>query len=518
MPSAVWYVNGNANIVKDNIKYKYDNCGNIAEIIENGKLSVRYEYDLLNRLVREDNKKLGKTWVYGYDRNGNITVKREFAFTLRDREQLEELEGTEKLYSYKGDRLITYNGEIISYDRYGNSVIYKGETLEWEYGKRLKKYGEKTFGYDGLGRRKSKGEAGFTYDNDGKLIKQSNGIEFIYDNGGIAGLKYNGTEYIYRKNVLGDITHILDMNGNVIAEYAYDAWGKSKVIKDTDGIAEANPFRYRSYYYDVETRLYYLQTRYYDPEVGRFISQDDVSYLDPNSINGLNLYAYCGDNPVMGYDPDGTWDWRKFWGAIVIFASAASLSVGIALCATGVGAPVGSILIGAGIGGLFGSAGSAISQGIQNGWNNIDWGQIAIDGGAGFITGALIASPLGGLATGIGVGVITFVQSTGSDLYQSNGDWDKVNWNKAAFQSIFSGTVSGIGKYLLQNVNLMNKFVNSMPSVKVAAEIAKNIGLAGRLSYTNLWMQFIIYRNIYNYVIKAVVSILNTIFKSIPIK
>ena len=82
-----------------------------------------------------------------------------------------------------------------------------------------------------------------------------------------------------------------------------------EVTKTNSGdreIGKINPFRYRGYYYDVETGLYYLKTRYYDPEVGRFISQDDVSYLDPEHINGLNLYAYCGNNPVMFTDPNGT--------------------------------------------------------------------------------------------------------------------------------------------------------------------------------------------------------------------
>ncbi len=93
-----------------------------------------------------------------------------------------------------------------------------------------------------------------------------------------------------------------------MVQYKYDAWGNviTEVIDEAHaGIAELNPFRYRSYYYDRETNLYYLNTRYYDPETGRFISQDDVSYLDPEHINGLNLYAYCGNNPVMNVDPNG---------------------------------------------------------------------------------------------------------------------------------------------------------------------------------------------------------------------
>ena len=94
--------------------------------------------------------------------------------------------------------------------------------------------------------------------------------------------------------------------------YEYDAYGNHKV-QDANGnentdetfIGNINPIRYRSYYYDVETGLYYLQTRYYDPEFGRFISPDDTDYIDLNSLGGLNLYAYCNNNPIMYADPSG---------------------------------------------------------------------------------------------------------------------------------------------------------------------------------------------------------------------
>ena len=107
-----------------------------------------------------------------------------------------------------------------------------------------------------------------------------------------------------------------------MVQYKYDAWGNviTEVIDEAHaGIAELNPFRYRSYYYDPETNLYYLNTRYYDPEVGRFISQDDVSYLDPEHINGLNLFAYCGNNPVMMTDHSGNYAvpvQNSIWGFI----------------------------------------------------------------------------------------------------------------------------------------------------------------------------------------------------------
>ena len=92
----------------------------------------------------------------------------------------------------------------------------------------------------------------------------------------------------------------------------YDAWGNHKVldasgnvISSSSHIGNVNPFRYRGYFYDIETGLYYLKTRYYDPVTGRFLNMDSIDYADPETINGLNLYAYCGNNPVTNVDPDG---------------------------------------------------------------------------------------------------------------------------------------------------------------------------------------------------------------------
>ena len=109
---------------------------------------------------------------------------------------------------------------------------------------------------------------------------------------------------------------LLDNSGNTVVKYVYDAWGNHEIIDYTSyNLGQINPIRYRSYYFDTETGLYYLQSRYYDPEVGRFISMDDIDYLDPETIGGTNLYAYCNNNPVMYVDPTGhawydvVWDW-----------------------------------------------------------------------------------------------------------------------------------------------------------------------------------------------------------------
>ena len=99
---------------------------------------------------------------------------------------------------------------------------------------------------------------------------------------------------------------LLDNEGNVVVKYMYDAWGVCTTVvidESATDIANLNPFRYRSYYFDTETNLYFLKTRYYDPEICRFITIDDLAYLDVDSINGLNLYAYCSNNPVNKYDP-----------------------------------------------------------------------------------------------------------------------------------------------------------------------------------------------------------------------
>ena len=99
------------------------------------------------------------------------------------------------------------------------------------------------------------------------------------------------------------------MKGNPVVNYEYDAWGNHTVSGSNTTLGNLNPFRYRGYYFDKETGLYYLKTRYYDSEVGRFISQDSIAYAEPQTVNGLNLYAYCGNNPVMYVDPDVTTKW-----------------------------------------------------------------------------------------------------------------------------------------------------------------------------------------------------------------
>lgn len=143
-------------------------------------------------------------------------------------------------------------------------------------------------------------------------------LKYFYDsNGSIIGFTYsdsNQQEQIYRyiKNLQNDIIGIVNEDGNVLVEYVYDSYGNILYQYDSSGIglANINPFRFKSYYYDNETKFYYLNSRYYDPSIGRFINADDISML---SMGETNLFSYCGNDPVLGYDPMGFVDWKKFW-------------------------------------------------------------------------------------------------------------------------------------------------------------------------------------------------------------
>ncbi|MBQ9714427.1 MAG: hypothetical protein IJV83_03810 [Clostridia bacterium] len=257
------------------------------------------------------------------------------------------------------------------------------------------------------GRRLSKDNITFTYDSQGRVIKQSNDLEFFYDHTGVAAVKYRNKMYFYRKDAQGNIIALLDNSGLVVVEYSYDAWGRHTCFDEsTINLGVANPFRYRGYYYDVETGLYFLKTRYYDPEIGRFMSIDGIEYLDPESINGLNLYAYCNNNPVMNIDPNGNKWWKKLWRGVVDVCSAvgsffvtygaaigaSALAVlGLAVGVVGTiftGGLLGAVILGAGIGFFSGVAANMAIQVSNSGWANMDFGAAMKSGGIGALVGA----------------------------------------------------------------------------------------------------------------------------------
>jgi RHS repeat-associated protein len=130
-------------------------------------------------------------------------------------------------------------------------------------------------------------------------------IYYLYDSLGIAGMIYNGSYYYFEKNTLGDIIRIRNSLNTIVATYSYDACGN--ILSQSGSMADVNPFRYRGYYYDTETGLYYLQTRYYDPSIRRFINADSYELVPQLAqvLGQLNLYAYCNNNPIMYTDENG---------------------------------------------------------------------------------------------------------------------------------------------------------------------------------------------------------------------
>ena len=168
-----------------------------------------------------------------------------------------------------------------------------------------------TYGADGLRKSMYNGTILYTYYYiDGRLSQMKVGgrtLRFTYDESGKPlYMTYMGTPYYYVTNLQGDVTEILDAGGNVVAYYIYDAWGKLLSFGGplSATVGEHNPLRYRGYVYDVETGLYYLQSRYYDPEMGRFISADSYASTG-QGILGNNMFAYCNNNPVIFVDSLG---------------------------------------------------------------------------------------------------------------------------------------------------------------------------------------------------------------------
>ena len=181
------------------------------------------------------------------------------------------------------DLLTSYNGQSITYDAQGNPTSYLGHTLTWEKGRQLKSFDSNTYTYNANGIRTSKTVDGIkhTYTLDGtKILRETwegNTLIPLYDNeDSVCGILYNSVPYYFIKNLQGDVIAIVDKDAKTVARYSYDAWGVPEIKFDSSEcqIATVNPFRYRGYYYDEETGLYYVSSRYYDSEICRFVNTD----------------------------------------------------------------------------------------------------------------------------------------------------------------------------------------------------------------------------------------------------
>lgn len=318
--------------------YEYDNNGNIVtfgEGTDTGKATegfcTTYVYDSQNQLIRENNIDKNRSWVWTYDNAGNITSRSEYAYTLG--ELGEPLDVVIYLYEDAdwGDLLTSYDGKTITYDKIGNPLNDGTWTYTWEHGRQLAAMSNGTttwnYSYDANGMRTSRTDGTTTYTyvyNGGKLTRMTAGnhvLDFAYDAAGLPmTVTYDGTTYYYLTNIQGDVISIVDANGILVAHYTYDAWGNPHSTSvSTDGVAGLNPLRYRSYVYDQETGLYYLQSRYYNPQIGRFINSDVLTSTGQGTL-GNNMFAYCGNNPVIRIDSSGTF-WDVVFDVISLCAS-----------------------------------------------------------------------------------------------------------------------------------------------------------------------------------------------------
>lgn len=336
------YASADGTDTKLNYRYSYDSAGNIKEVYRSvGSDTLAFyqsfEYDKLGQLTEATDSR--GTETYTYNTAGNMLNRTLGGDTVQY--SYENSQWNDLLTAYDGQKIAyegqTYNsssnsvtGTVVS----GNPVSYYNGTrwdMAWTNGWRLAEASSDdtdiSYTYDSSGLRTSKTVNGTTYQYaymDGKLIWQEwNGNElfFFYDEADDPiGFWYhpatgsNVTGY-YMTTQQGDITRIEDVNGNVLATYEYDAWGK--LISSSGSLATINPLRYRGYYYDTETELYYLSSRYYDPKVSRFINADSTdAVLSANGLYDQNLFAYCDNNPVMRADNEGGF-WHVLVGAAI---------------------------------------------------------------------------------------------------------------------------------------------------------------------------------------------------------
>ena len=321
LPNYVNYRDSSGNLIYgDNCHY--DSNGRLVKILDSGSSTTTratYGYDQQGQLTSATVG--GTSYTYTYDTAGNIQSKKVGSTTTN--------------YTYGNsawrDLLTAYGGNTITYSGGNPTKYYDGSTFTWTQGRRLAtaKVGSTniSYTYDMAGVRSSKTVGSTKYDFttlSGLVTRQTGGgktIDFVYDeNNQPLAMKYNNTLYYYVLNAQGDVVRIVDGSRSVVASYTYDPWGK--IISSSGTLADINPLRYRGYYYDSETGFYYLQSRYYDPEIGRFINADSYASTDATGLLSTNMFAYCENDPVNRSDPDG-----EFWNIVAGAALGAGMEV-----------------------------------------------------------------------------------------------------------------------------------------------------------------------------------------------
>ena len=459
--------------------YYYDSVGNLTLVKDANNVTLeQYTYDALGQLTGAT---IGSdVYAYTYDSNGNIltatknNVTRNYGYTD----------------SSWSDLLTSYNGNTITYDAIGNPLnYYNGYAMTWSNGRQLSTIdmGEGqavNFLYNAGGQRMVKvgNSRSVLYQIiDGVAVGESinNGQTVIYylfdEKGNVYGLNVNGYDYFFRKNLQGDVIGIWQDEGPQVVSYTYDPWGKLLSMTDTSGvgIGTLNPFRYRSYYYDIETGLYYLNSRYYDPETGRFVNADGL-LAGADEVN-LNLFAYCGNNPVNRTDSTGHAWWHWALGAAIVVACAAATVVtcggfaaaATAVCAVGAGMAAATTASTIAAGALIGSAtvysvavvsAACSSNSVQEFCDQGNWGTVVTTAAGGLIGGyggyqltktnsSVSNDSCGSGASSTGKGFDSFRQ-----LKKEVGSPGEGNeWHHIVEQS--QTTKSGFSSQMIQNTN-----------------------------------------------------------------
>ena len=406
--------------------YSYDVMGNVTAISNSvtGYAQAEYTYDNRSQLTQEKYPEPSTNdWLelnYDYDTAGNL---RSVTSNFYLGGEIVTGETVTHTYSYDdadwADLLTAYDGHSLTYDAIGNPLTYyngSSYSMTWAKGRRLASVSRgsssASYAYDMDGIRTSKTVNGVTTEfitQNGRVVRQSwsgNVLDFFYDSQqrpyAVTYKPADGAAatYYYITNLQGDVVALIDSSGSLAAEYTYNAWGASLTMPYGGAgagavwppIAELNPLRYRGYYYDAETGFYYLQSRYYDPKIGRWINPEPNVYVgafdDGSGITQYNVYAYCANNPVNFSDDTGE------------FAVA--------------------IAIGAAAGGIICAAISAVSQYVTTG--EINWKVVGVNAVSGLISGAFAATSIGlpaSIAINAALGGATYVAEqavTGEDI------------------------------------------------------------------------------------------------------
>ena len=417
-------------------RYFYNNMGNIAQIVNQTSEitnTIKYTYDQLGRInTVEDNNIKNK---HTYDLNGNLRVREQERKTI-----LGTIEATNYTYDTNNKLIkvidvvnnvatnynIEYEGLLnpktitkIGTNKTTNyGITYEGKRIksitineqkcEYRYDEEGRRIRKEVPVYNENGVYVSKEIREYEYDGD-KLIREYiipeievqpytlNGvIDYHYDETGeLISFELLNKIYFYIRDILGNIKYIIDETGSIMVKYEYDEWGKCKEsYVDTNYIEKyINPFRYKGYYYDKEVEMYWLSSRFYHPIFRRFITIDDIEYLDVEALGSLHLYCYCMNDPVMYSDGSGHFP---------------------ILC---------TLLFLGGLGALTSIASQAVTD-IMYG-NEFDIKNYLIAAGAGFIGGLCYAIPGVG---GIVAGAVTSGLTTAGQMIYSGEDYSVADY------------------------------------------------------------------------------------------